>query len=267
LDKGLVDGSTVEHGDPLPDTFPQHTSGNGVNGGNTLPPGETAVDVSDVLFRTFHGSETAPFSLVINFDATYDLEGMILWNFAAKFNGSYTNNRGLKDVDIYYSTDGGETFSTTPAVSLTNIDQAEESLLTDADLIPFGAVITANALRFDITNHGGTFTGINELRFYTATTELIGDYNSDGIVDAADYTVWRNNLGGPAGSLPNRDGSLAGMPIGEADYQAWRQNFGSASSAPGLQSSLVPEVSAWSLLIIGHCSLVFFSRASRCSPL
>jgi hypothetical protein len=36
---------------------------------------------------------------------------------------------------------------------------------------------------------------------------LGGDYNDDGFVDAADYTVWRNNLGGDESARPVEDGS------------------------------------------------------------
>lgn len=165
---GLVDGSDLEHLDPLPATLSQHMAGNGVNGSNTLPVGEEPVEVADVLFRT----TTDPMaSLAIELDGTYDLTGLVLWNFAAKFNGSYSNNRGLKDVDIFTSTDGGATYSATPAVSLTDIAQASESLLNDADVISFGSTITANALRLDITNHGGNFTGLNELRFISPVPE------------------------------------------------------------------------------------------------
>ncbi|TWT35937.1 hypothetical protein KOR34_08340 [Posidoniimonas corsicana] len=51
-----------------------------------------------------------------------------------------------------------------------------------------------------------------------------GDYNADGVVDAADYTVWRDNLGGGA-ALPN-DGGL-GAPIGQGHYDLWQSNYGS----------------------------------------
>ena len=40
------------------------------------------------------------------------------------------------------------------------------------------------------------------------TYDVRGDYNDDGVVDAADYTVWRDH-----------DGTLAG-------YVEWRENFG-----------------------------------------
>jgi len=53
-----------------------------------------------------------------------------------------------------------------------------------------------------------------------------GDYNKDAIVDAADYTVWRDNLGravSPAGFLADGDGNGTVQP---ADYDFWKARFG-----------------------------------------
>jgi hypothetical protein len=53
---------------------------------------------------------------------------------------------------------------------------------------------------------------------------LPGDYNHDGFVDAADYTVWRDSFGQMgAGLAADSDGSNM---VDEADYMAWQQNFG-----------------------------------------
>ena len=77
-----------------------------------------------------------------------------------------------------------------------------------------------------------------------------GDYNVDGVVDAADYVVWRNNLGAPAGTLPN---DTDGGTIGSTQYDTWRANFGSTSGAivAGTSLSAVPEPSATLLFVLG----------------
>lgn len=65
-----------------------------------------------------------------------------------------------------------------------------------------------------------------------------GDYNNNLVVDAADYTVWRNNLGGA--SLPN-EGASPGI-VDQADYAFWKTNFGNSGSGSGaLSASAVPE--------------------------
>ena len=56
-----------------------------------------------------------------------------------------------------------------------------------------------------------------------------GDYNDDSVVDAADYTVWRDNLGQDV-TLPNDP--TPGMVTAE-DYDVWRANFGATGGAGG----------------------------------
>jgi hypothetical protein len=57
-----------------------------------------------------------------------------------------------------------------------------------------------------------------------------GDYNGDDVVDAADYTVWRNKLGSEF-ELPNRAPGNEG-PVSEADYDAWKSHFGDVAKSP-----------------------------------
>jgi hypothetical protein len=71
----------------------------------------------------------------------------------------------------------------------------------------------------------------------------------DGIVDAADYTVWRDHLG-QTFALPNRSSANTG-PISTADYDVWKVNFG-AHAGGGAGASVngaVPEPSTVLLLM------------------
>ncbi len=65
-----------------------------------------------------------------------------------------------------------------------------------------------------------------EFTFHATVEGVLGDYNNDGTVDATDYVVWRNNLGAPAGTLPNDAHS---GPIGAAQYATWKANYGTTS--------------------------------------
>jgi hypothetical protein len=58
-----------------------------------------------------------------------------------------------------------------------------------------------------------------------------GDYNHDHVVNAADYTVWRNSLGQVEAGLP-ADGNLNGM-IDQGDYDVWKMNFGTVTPGAG----------------------------------
>ena len=81
---------------------------------------------------------------------------------------------------------------------------------------------------------------------------LQGDFNNDGIVDQADYTLWRNNLGNADESAIGSNGDGAnGVDV--ADYQIWKANFG--LSIPGSlatqTSQAVPEPASAMLALIG----------------
>jgi len=74
------------------------------------------------------------------------------------------------------------------------------------------------------------------------TIGLAGDFNGDGIVDAADFTVWQDNLGaGDESSLFGNGDGLNGVDAG--DLALWQANFGMASEASGGGSAnvVVPE--------------------------
>jgi hypothetical protein len=68
---------------------------------------------------------------------------------------------------------------------------------------------------------------------------LIGDYNGDGNVGAADYTVWRDTLG----SMTNlaADGNANGE-IDPGDYDTWKENFGASNDPDNALFSDIPIV-------------------------
>jgi hypothetical protein len=94
-------------------------------------------------------------------------------------------------------------------------------------------------------------------------TGVPGDYNGNNVVDAADYTEWRDNLGGPANSLPNRDPGNSGV-INQADYTFWKNNFGNPGSGGGsLSASAVPEPTTTVWLVISAITTMFVARPIR----
>lgn len=97
-------------------------------------------------------------------------------------------------------------------------------------------------------------------------TEVVGDYNSDGVVNAADYTVWRDTFGAlvPPGS--GADGNGNGE-IDDDDYQLWRQNYGMSSSADTAASLVasVPEPS--SVLLLVFSASAAWTRRRRVRPI
>jgi hypothetical protein len=76
----------------------------------------------------------------------------------------------------------------------------------------------------------------------------IGDYNDNGVVDAADYPAWRK-FNGTSMTLPNDQSPGSVLPV---DYDVWVQNFGESG---GGSSAAVPELSSLTLaaLLITCC--------------
>ncbi len=73
--------------------------------------------------------------------------------------------------------------------------------------------------------------------------KLPGDYNGDGTVNAADYTVWRNTLAS-VGPGPAADGDRDGI-VDRDDYRIWKGHFGEAGGSGALAwPKSVPEQDA-----------------------
>lgn len=71
---------------------------------------------------------------------------------------------------------------------------------------------------------------------------LAGDYNDDGVVNAADYVAWRN--GGP---LAN-DLTPGVQP---EDYDVWVEHFGeTAGSGTAASDAAVPEPACWAVVLV-----------------
>lgn len=76
-----------------------------------------------------------------------------------------------------------------------------------------------------------------------------GDYNGNGVVDAADYTVWRDRFGQNFTLTNEKPGAMTPGVVDEEDYQFWKSQFGAGGS--GGTTVAVPEPAFCSLLVIG----------------
>jgi hypothetical protein len=91
---------------------------------------------------------------------------------------------------------------------------------------------------------------------------LPGDYNRNGVVDAADYTVWRDSMG-QSGNVA-ADGNEDNV-VDMEDYAMWKVHFGLTESAGGSGSLAVavPEPTTLALLLFAACGFAFRRRARR----
>jgi autotransporter-associated beta strand protein len=88
---------------------------------------------------------------------------------------------------------------------------------------------------------------------------LNGDYNHNGVVDAADYVVWRDTLGSTTSLAAdgNNDGS-----IDASDYDIWKANFGHTAS--GGAGAGVPEpATVWLALSAGAAMFCLRRRGGK----
>jgi hypothetical protein len=95
-----------------------------------------------------------------------------------------------------------------------------------------------------------------------------GDYNGDGVVNAADYVVWRKTLGDTGNNLA-ADGNVNGE-IDAGDEIVWREHFGQTASSGASADAGVPEPNSLAVLMIGMVALSYRKRmgsveARRCS--
>jgi hypothetical protein len=102
----------------------------------------------------------------------------------------------------------------------------------------FGGVDGDLVFKFGVLNGAALITA----PVTYVSTGVPGDYNHNGIVDAADYTVWRDSLGKTgAGLAADGDGNNV---VDQSDYTYWKTRFGNTSGSGAGQAGSVPEPSS-----------------------
>lgn len=117
------------------------------------------------------------------------------------------------------------------------------------DIIPTG-------FQFYINKTGGPAfavdISIDNVRFGMT---VAGDYNGNGIVDAADYTIWRDTLNSTTDLRANGDDTGTSMGvIDQADYAFWKSRFGATSGSGSVSSVSTPEPASAFLLVLAGLS-------------
>jgi glucose/arabinose dehydrogenase len=105
-------------------------------------------------------------------------------------------------------------------------------------------------------------------RIATNESSLVGDFEADGDVDLADYDEWLASFGGPLAN-PAAEGPAGNGIADAADYVVWRKNLGASLPAgAGGGSAPVPEpISALCLgNLLGLLWLAGGRRLRRNSP-
>src|SRR5690606_26934520 len=90
---------------------------------------------------------------------------------------------------------------------------------------------------------------------------LPGDFNGDGMVNLADYTVWRDQLGTPSESGLAYNGDGSGM-VDAGDYAMWKSHLGTSTSG-ATSTTAVPEGSS-SVLVTLLLAMAPWARRTCC---
>jgi GH35 family endo-1,4-beta-xylanase len=179
---------------------------------------------------------------------TQKMTGFTLWGFYA-IPGMYSGSAGSVLYDSSYNiTPAGSAYE-----SLLNSWTTDYTSIVNAD----GSVTlpgTAFYGDYEVTVLGKKY----QLHLAKGATDYsltvpVGDYNGDGVVDAADYTVWRDTFGSATDLRADGNGNHS---IDAGDYDIWVAKFGNVySTGPG-DAAAVPEPAAIVLLIAGALALL-----------
>jgi hypothetical protein len=120
------------------------------------------------------------------------------------------------------------------------------------------AIIDLENLRLsDILAANSDVTTFQQNVFFVPGT---ADFNGDGFVDAADYSIWRNSVGNDGAALL-ADADNNGK-VDVEDYNLWKQLYGSryGTAAGNGSRAAVPEPSSAIMLLIAAMSLTVRRR-------
>lgn len=155
------------------------------------------------------------------------------------------------DTATVYSVYADSTYTNLVASVSLNVQDAMDPSLHNKNTIATLSNLSPqadNILYVQFVGSTGNLGYLNILRITASASapSLVGDYNNNGKVDAADYVVWRNNIN-TTNVLPN---DPTGGTIGPAQFNAWRAHFGATSGSGFGAGAAVPEPMAASLVVL-----------------
>jgi hypothetical protein len=215
------------------------------NNSDVLASGGSAAENAPALRTTLSGLSDGAYDIFAYFWANPAQDWRIQAGFAANDLQLYRDN-GAQQAEA------SQFDPLDPSVVLSGVSSsALYRLFVGRTAVSGGSAV--NVFVDDFSANTTTRTWYDGLG-YALVTDVIqglaGDFNGDMVVDAADYTSWRDHLGTNFGLNGNGDeiGGSAGL-VDQADYDLWKINFGnSLPGSGGGARSAVPEPSIGFLL-------------------
>jgi hypothetical protein len=156
-----------------------------------------------------------------------------------------------------------------PGGTVTNIDALLGNLTNINRIVSYGEDANGNLYLVDLATGSNFAPDPNSGEIYRILTNSLidGDYDANGLVDAADYVLWKELYG----SDDLRADGNGNNEVDAADYTVWRNNLGNSAQTLGnggsLNDSAVPEPSSlftvFQLLAVVSASRTFRSRLDK----
>ncbi|TWT97553.1 Quinoprotein glucose dehydrogenase B precursor [Botrimarina colliarenosi] len=234
------------------------TEGTFGRGGATLPRDTEGVTFPAAQYDHADGSAIA---------GGFVYRGAMIPELVGKFvYGDIVNGRLFySDVDEMIAAEGDSSITTTATVyELFLTQDGAATTLNDLVLDKLGIPTlprNRHDLRFGQTSDGELYviTKQDGMIRQLVGDGLVGDYNGDGLVDAADYTVWRDTSGQTGAGLA-ADGDGDGE-VDSDDYGVWASAYGSGGSTS--RSESVPEPAGVLAALLASAATLMRRRASR----
>lgn len=124
--------------------------------------------------------------------------------------------------------------------------------------ISLGSIYNTSLNARDLEFYYETPTGQRLRGFVEYIGGVLPDFNGDGFVNAADYTIWRDNSFRTSGATFAQGDANGDGAVNSADYQLWRSQYGATSG-----SVSVPEPASIATVALGLLAMLKGRRPCR----
>ena len=239
----------------------------------TRAPSSAGLSLTYYMYGVFDGldtesADTYTWNDGVGFDPTHTLVKFPPSPEEISYYSDPSESGFIGFIDTSSSGPPQRQFGFFPTQSATAVQNLQELILFDTDgLITIYGKVRQN---FPVTEDQ-TITSMEDgtrpaptlvIDFVLGSGAIPGDYNEDGTVNAADYTVWRDTSGSMTDLRANGDDTGTSMGvIDAADYEFWKANFGANGSAAG-GSTAIPEPTSAALVLLATLGCAGFARRS-----